>query len=50
MNSSQMIFYGGVLIMCAGVLFGLCSLIILRITGTKIRRQLDQEYGPKRHR
>lgn len=49
MNSSQIIFYSGIAVMCAGVLIGLCSLIILRVTGLKIRAQLDQEYGKKRH-
>ena len=50
MNISQALFYGGILTMSAGVLFGLSAMIILRITGAKIRKQLDREYGEKRHR
>ena len=50
MNVSQALFYGGILTMGGGVLFGLCSLVVLRITGARIREQLNREYGVKRHR
>lgn len=42
--------YGGIFIMLFAVLFGSISIIVFRITGKKLKKKLEAEYGkPFRH-
>lgn len=49
MNSSQIIFYSGIGTIGMGILFGVCSLVILKVTGARLEKKLNLEYGAKRH-
>ena len=44
-TSVEMWLYGGIALICVAILLGIVSLIIFRITGHKIRQQMEQEYG-----
>ncbi len=45
MIQSQVLFYGGLIVMGASVVLALVSLLIFRITGKRIKKKLEQEYG-----
>lgn len=47
LNSSELIFYAGAGGMAAAVLLFLTALLIHRITGKRLRRHLEREYGKK---
>ena len=48
-------FYGealfrlGIAVMCAAGGFGVLSILIFSLTGKRLRKTLDAEYGKKRH-
>ena len=45
MNSSEVIFYVGIVVMSFSIIIGFCAAAILRITGNRIQKRLDEEYG-----
>lgn len=47
--SSELLFYGGIAVMCLSAAAAAGCVIIFKITGKKIRKILEQEYG-KCHR
>ncbi|MBQ9717802.1 MAG: hypothetical protein IJV76_07395 [Clostridia bacterium] len=47
LNSSELILYAGAGVMAAAVLLFLIALIVHRISGRKLRRKLEREYGRK---
>jgi len=47
LNSSELILYAGAGVMAAAVLIFLAALLVHRITGKKLRRKLEREYGRK---
>lgn len=49
MDTSQLLLWGGAAVMAASVLAGLASAVILRLTGKRLRRRLEEEFGKRRH-
>ena len=48
-SGSELLFYGGISVMATAVILGIGSAVVLRITGKRLRRRLENEYGKKRH-
>ena len=48
MDTSQLLLWGGAAVMAASVLAGLAA-VILRLTGKRLRRRLEEEFGKRRH-
>lgn len=49
LNSSELLFYGGIALMAGSVIIGAVVLVILRVSGKRLRMRLEAEYGEKRH-
>ena len=49
MDTSQLLLWGGAAVMAASVLAGLAAAVILRLTGKRLRRRLQHEFGTRRH-
>ena len=49
LNGSELLFYSGIGLMGLSVAIGLAAFIILRISGKRLKRKLETEYGKKRH-
>lgn len=47
MGYSELLFYGGLLLMAAALILGLVALIVLKMQAGRLRRTLDREYGPQ---
>lgn len=48
LSSSEIIFYGGIAVMAAaGVLSVICAIVFL-MTGKRLKKRLEQEYGKPR--
>ena len=45
LSGSECLLYGGIAVMAAAVLAAAASIVVFRITGKKIARVLDEEYG-----
>ncbi len=45
MQNSELLFYGGILVMGIAVIIMLISLVIFHITGRRIKKRLEEEYG-----
>ena len=43
MQNSELLFYGGILIMAIAVIVMIISLIIFHITGRRIKKRLEEE-------
>lgn len=48
LNVSELLFYGGIVIMAAVVMIAIAACAILSITGRRLRARLEREYGKKR--
>lgn len=48
LSESELLFYGGLAIMAAAVFLAVICIVSLSITGHKIRKKLEQEYGKQR--
>lgn len=44
-STTEVLFYGGLGIMAAAVVLGAVAVVFFRITGKRIRRRLEKEYG-----
>lgn len=42
---SEMLFYGGIAIMAAAAVLTVACVVLFTITGRRIRKRLEQEYG-----
>ena len=49
MDTSQLLLWGGAAAMAASVLIGLMAVVILRISGKRLRKRLEEEFGKRRH-
>lgn len=49
MDTSQLLLWGGGAVMAASILMGLGAIVILRLTGKRLRRHLEEEFGKRRH-
>ncbi len=49
MSRSEMLLYGGILIMVATALAGLAAIVIFRHCGKRLNARLEQEFGKQRH-
>lgn len=45
LHMSELLFAGGIAVMAASAVGILSALVIFRLTGRRIRRKLEQEYG-----
>ncbi len=45
LSGSEMLFYGGIAVMASAGILAVLSMIIFTLTGKKLRRKLEQEYG-----
>ncbi len=43
--SSELLFYGGIVIMVVAVIAAIGSIIIFKATGKKLQKKFEQEYG-----
>lgn len=48
-TGSELLFYGGLAVMGASALTALVMLIGFKVSGKRLRKRLDAEYGRKRH-
>lgn len=48
--SSELLFYGGIILVCIGGVGFLVSLLIFQVITAKLQVQLDAEYGKARSR
>lgn len=42
---SEVLFYGGIAVMSVAVVLALLCIIVFTLSGRRIRRKLEQEYG-----
>ncbi|MGN0158805.1 MAG: hypothetical protein ACI39W_06675 [Brotaphodocola sp.] len=45
LSGSELLFWGGILIMISSVIAAFAGMIVFVLTGRMIRRQLEREYG-----
>lgn len=45
LSSSEMLLYGGIAIMVASAVLAILCIVIFKMTGRKLKRKLEQEYG-----
>ena len=48
LSGSELMFYGGIAVMGGAVLLTAASIIIFSITGKRLKKRLEQEYGKRR--
>ena len=46
---SELLFYGGIGIMILAAAGGITAAVLLMVSGKNLKKQLDQEFGKKRH-
>lgn len=49
MDTSQALLYGGIAVMAVSALAGLMALVILRFSGKRLRKRLEEEFGERPH-
>ena len=49
LSGSEWLFYGGIACAAAAAILAAITLTVLGISGKKLRRRLEEEYGKKRH-
>lgn len=49
LSRSELLFYGGIALMVAAAALAILALIVFRISGCRLRKKLEQEYGKRRH-
>ncbi len=49
MEGYQLLYYGGIVLMICAALGAVGSLIAFRISGKRLREQLEKEFGARRH-
>jgi len=50
MDSGEMLYYGGIAVMCGSVGLAALFTLIFTITGKRLNRKLNEEYGEKPRR
>ncbi|MBQ7774505.1 MAG: hypothetical protein IJ379_01160 [Lachnospiraceae bacterium] len=45
MSGSELLFYGGIGIMIAAVLLAVICIVIFSLTGRKLKKKLEKEFG-----
>jgi len=48
-TTNELLFYGGIALMCASVLAAVISITIFRMSGKRIKTRLEAEYGKPKH-
>ena len=48
LSGSELLFYGGILVMAMAALGGIVSAAIFAVTGRRLKRKLEAEFGKKR--
>ena len=49
LSASQLLFYGGIGVMALTVLAAVLAGVAFTLSGRRLRRKLEEEYGEKRH-
>lgn len=49
LSGSELLFYGGLATMGAAVAAALLCIVIFRVSGRKLKKKLEQEYGKPRY-
>ncbi len=49
LSGSELLLYGGIVCMGAAAVTGVVAVVIFTVTGRKLRRKLEQEYGKPRY-
>ena len=49
LSSSEMLLYGGIALMIVVFVLAILCGVVFRITGQRIRKNLEQEYGKLKH-
>lgn len=45
----EILFWGGIVIMAGSILAAIISMVVFRITGRRLKGQLEKEYGKLNH-
>lgn len=45
LSTSELLLYGGIIVMAAAVIFSVVCIVIFKSTGKKIRDMMEREYG-----
>lgn len=49
LSNSELLFYGGIALMIAAAVLCVFAVVIFTISGRRLRKKLEQEYGKRRH-
>jgi len=49
LSTSEWLLWGGVMVMSMAASLAVVSLVVFIVTGRKLRKKLEQEYGKPRH-
>ena len=49
LSDSELLFYGGIALMIAAVVLSILCVVVFRITGRRLHKKLEQEYGKLKH-
>lgn len=49
LSGSELLLYGGIVCMAAAAVLGVVAAVVITVTGRKLRRKLEQEYGKPGH-
>lgn len=49
LSGSELLFYGGIAVMLLAVMAGVLAAVAFTVSGRRLRRKLEEEFGKKRH-
>lgn len=49
LSGSELLFYGGIAVMLLAVMAGVLAAVVFTLSGRRLRRKLEEEFGKKRH-
>ena len=49
LSGSELLFYGGISVMLLAVAAAILAAVLFAISGRRLRRKLEEEFGRKRH-
>ncbi len=48
-TTNELLFYGGIALMCVSVLAAIIAIMAFRLSGKRIKARLEAEYGKPKH-
>ncbi len=48
-TTNELLFYGGIALMCVSALAAIIAILIFRMSGKRIKSRLETEYGKPKH-